>query len=163
LSIVGKHWLILDTPSTSARQWRPLSNRIFATPLLGFSQLSNASRIMPTKESLRGRAGQLPDNVELMTLQVSQFPIVCVYVVMVDDGIHWCDDMVFLKVMTSQPGSTLVRLAHLYGVGEDDTLSKPATVSLTNLFSGFTVCYVVLHSYLNICLRCSHCCIIKNR
>lgn len=37
----------------------------------------------------------------------------------------------------------MVRLAHLYGVGDDDTLSKPANVSLTSLFPGFTISNVV--------------------
>lgn len=46
-------------------------------------------------------------------------------------------------MLTSQPGSTLVRIAHLYGVGEDATLSRPVVVSLTSLFPALTISNVV--------------------
>jgi len=70
---------------------------------------------MPVSQWLRRQGGQLPANVELITMQV----------------------------MTSQPGSTLIRLAHLFGVGEDAALSQPVDVSLTALFAGMTVSNVV--------------------
>lgn len=44
-----------------------------------------------------------------------------------------------VTVHAQGPSTVLLRVAHMFGVGEDDVLSKPASVDLATLFTGFRV------------------------
>jgi len=108
LVITAKHFLTLDKPPIAARTWRPLQQRVFAPNLLAFSSAAEAveSKIFPAEKWASMAGAPLPDNVELITLQVLKSPA----------------------------NSALVRFAHSFAIGEDPTLSRPANVSIQSIF-----------------------------
>eukprot|EP01105_Mastigella_eilhardi_P016133 TRINITY_DN3694_c0_g1_i2.p1 TRINITY_DN3694_c0_g1~~TRINITY_DN3694_c0_g1_i2.p1 ORF type:complete len:572 (+),score=129.72 TRINITY_DN3694_c0_g1_i2:1831-3546(+) len=73
---------------------------------------AHAARVHPIE--WRPAAADLPENVHLSTLQVTQYDVA--------DGLH-----------------TLLRLHHLFAVGEDTRLSEPATVDLRRLFADWAI------------------------
>ncbi|XP_078495203.1 lysosomal alpha-mannosidase [Ciona intestinalis] len=99
----GKHWLLLDTVMSSAKQHRLLAEEIYMSPLVAFQH--HAPSI--THES--HITSPLPPNIHLLTLS------------------------------TTTDGGYIVRVEHQFEKNEDSTLSKPATVSLKNLFTDFQV------------------------
>jgi len=106
--VVGKHYVLVDKPQTAARTWRPLAHRVFAENVLVFSPATqeNEEKMYPALKWAQIGNGALPDNVELITLQVLKNPA----------------------------NSVLVRIAHNFAVNEDPILSRPANVSLQALF-----------------------------
>jgi lysosomal alpha-mannosidase len=110
LVIRGTHTLFLTTPSSAAAHWRPRADRVFAPPLLAFSESSSfvptATQDWAVQSALRAA---LPPNVQIITLQA-----------------HGASQI-------------LLRLAHQFGIAEDVLLSKPVSIDLSSLFSGFTI------------------------
>jgi len=106
----GRHWLVLDTLERAHEMRRALSERQNFRPTLAFS---------PTKLSFRqpsfsALASELPANVKLMTLTNTY--------------------------ASANGGRLLLRLGHLYAIGEHPILSLPATVDLSALFGhGFQI------------------------
>jgi hypothetical protein len=107
LIITGRHIVSLVKTSEAAKTARTIQNALFQSPHVSFTPLTTSiSDYSSTYHTnLTFLGTDLPNNVELMTAQVQS------------------------------NGNTLIRLAHSYGVGEDATLSKPATVDLNTLFN----------------------------
>jgi len=153
----GKHVLSLTPPATAARAYRSLQDKIYYQAVVAIGQLpkdtkhastfwdlftfrakpsneENASAKGPSKSTRKGppvssrggpaagrgpgaglrasglRAGVLPENVMILTVEKQ-----------LDDA---------------QGGfGVLLRVAHRFGLGEDEELSRPATVALSQLFT----------------------------
>ena len=105
LTMRGKHYLVFDTVSKANAQRRALSESLNFPPTLAFSH-SELKPAVPTASAL---AEALPANVKLLTLTENYKEI--------------------------NGGKVLLRLAHLYSVGEHPTLSQPVIVSLADLFN----------------------------
>jgi hypothetical protein len=64
LIIRGRHLVTLEPPTHAAEVWRPLTDRVYATPLLAFGHIAQS---LPRAMSALNAA--LPSNVQIMTLQ----------------------------------------------------------------------------------------------
>lgn len=106
LVVRGKHFLILDSPATSAANHRVIAQNLYMHPITTFSltplaYTNYASNFRLTWSALND---SLPLNVHLLTLdQLAQ-------------------------------GDYLVRVEHYFELNEDATYSKPVTVDLQTLF-----------------------------
>jgi len=101
LIVRGTHYISLEPPANASAIWRPLADRLFAKPVLAFSAHSTQHGVSKQFSAL---AEQLPNNVQLMTLQAMK------------------------------EGEILMRLSHQFGINEDVLLSAPAQVDLSTLF-----------------------------
>ncbi|KAJ4810161.1 Alpha-mannosidase [Rhynchospora pubera] len=109
LIVQGKFYLNVDPLGEGARWRRTTGQEIYSPLLLAFSEEEIGTKWTGkhiTTLSLTGNSYKLPDNVALITLQ------------------------------SLEDGSVLLRLAHLYEVGEDKNLSVMANVNLKKLFKG---------------------------
>ncbi|KAJ3678236.1 hypothetical protein LUZ60_002039 [Juncus effusus] len=112
LTIQGKFYLSVDPTGEGARWRRTIGQEIYSPLLLAFSQEEDGTNWADTHVptfSMSDSDFNLPNNVALITLQLLE------------------------------DGSVLLRLAHLYEVGEHKDLSKTATVDLKKLFKGKTI------------------------
>ena len=113
LTVTGTHFLLLAPTASLAAQARVAQAQVFAPAQPVFAPLTSSvsayikAHLVNASASL-DPAG-LPLNVDLMTLQVSE--------------------------QNGSATTLLIRLAHRFGVGEDDLLSRPAQVDLATLFS----------------------------
>jgi alpha-mannosidase len=112
LTMRGRHWIIFDSVERTNAARRRLSERLNFPATLAFSAPNAVPKASATKQTI---AEALPDNVKLMTLTNNYEDI--------------------------NDGKMLLRLSHLYSVGEHPTLSQPATVSLASVFAkaGLTI------------------------
>ena len=114
LIVRGHHW-ISAAPATSApATYKALQQQALAAPnsVIAFASLGSltpAQWIAQNKANQSLLSAPLPPNVHLATVQ------------------------------SYNASTILLRLAHLYEVGEDPVLSQNATVPLAKLFSGRTV------------------------
>ncbi|KAF7840227.1 putative alpha-mannosidase [Senna tora] len=108
LSVVGKYYLRIDPAEEGGGRWRrSFGQEIYSPLLLAFTQDEvgdNWTNSHLTTFSGMDSSYTLPDNVAILTLQE------------LDDG------------------KLLLRLAHLYEIGEDKDLSVMATVELKKVF-----------------------------
>nr|CAH0110923.1 unnamed protein product [Daphnia galeata] len=111
LVVRGSHYLILSDGPSSARRYRPLAQQLYKQPQISFipTTLPFAEWKKLYKTEQQLINRELPENVNLLTLE------------------------------NRSDGSYLIRLEHIYDVGEDNVLSKPVTVSLKDLFLGFAI------------------------
>ena len=110
LVIRGRHLLLVESIGKSAAKHRELGQQMFMEPLVTFTtNVSEADYRAKYQTQFTGLTVALPKNVHLLTLE------------------QWSNDRL------------LLRLEHFYQKNEDAELSKPATVNLKNLFSGFEV------------------------
>jgi len=109
LTITGSHHLILTAPNMLLAAARGTAARVFGYPYVTYSPLSGTPQDYIKAHHVQQSFVQtpLPPNVDLMTLQVTD----------------------------AAKGIALVRLAHQFGVGEDQSLSLPVTVDLGALFT----------------------------
>ncbi|KAG2334143.1 hypothetical protein Bca52824_005323 [Brassica carinata] len=108
LTIQGKYYYRIDPSGEGAKWRRTFGQEIYSPLLLAFAHQDDGKPMSFGAASFSGMDSSysLPDNVALLTLQE------------LDDG------------------NVLLRLAHLYEVGEDKDLSGVATVELKKLFPG---------------------------
>ncbi|EOA22308.1 hypothetical protein CARUB_v10002909mg [Capsella rubella] len=108
LTIQGKYYYRIDPYGEGAKWRRTFGQEIYSPLLLAFAQQDDAKPMSFGAASFSGidPSYSLPENVALLTLQE------------LDDG------------------NVLLRLAHLYEVGEDKELSGVASVELKKLFPG---------------------------
>ncbi|KAF2322962.1 hypothetical protein GH714_032461 [Hevea brasiliensis] len=108
LIIQGKYYFRIDPLGEGAKWRRSFGQEIYSPLLLAFAEEDgdNWSNSHVTTFSATGSSFSLPDNVALITLQE------------LDDG------------------KVLLRLAHLYQIGEDKDLSVMTSVELKKLFHG---------------------------
>lgn len=104
LTMRGKHYLVFDTIANANAQRRKLSEALNFPPTLAFSH----SLLKPEIPRASALAEALPANIKLLTLTNNYQSI--------------------------SGGKVLLRLAHLYSVGEHPTLSQPVIISLAELF-----------------------------
>lgn len=109
LIVRARYVLSLATPASAAAIWRPSMDAIYAPPQLFFTH-GKMGAAESTHGGLVGAPASflrtpLPPNLQIITLQL----------------------------MAS--GQILLRLAHQFGIGEDATLSKPASVDLARIFT----------------------------
>eukprot|EP00268_Persea_americana_P056668 TRINITY_DN6711_c0_g2_i1.p1 TRINITY_DN6711_c0_g2~~TRINITY_DN6711_c0_g2_i1.p1 ORF type:complete len:1015 (-),score=152.71 TRINITY_DN6711_c0_g2_i1:139-3183(-) len=106
LTIQGKFYVRLDPLGEGASWRRSFSQEIYSPLLLAFTQQDGDKWTSSHKLnfSVMGPSYSLPDNVAMITLQ------------------------------ELEDGSVLLRLAHLYEMGEDKNLSVMASVDLEKLF-----------------------------
>ncbi|EFX74192.1 hypothetical protein DAPPUDRAFT_324586 [Daphnia pulex] len=111
LVVRGTHFLILGDKTNSMKMARSLSHELYKQPQISFipTSLSFSEWSALYKTQQQSLSRTLPVNVNLLTLE------------------------------TLNQGKYLMRLEHIYDVGEDSILSQPATVSIEGLFPGFTV------------------------
>ncbi|KAG9139497.1 hypothetical protein Leryth_024187 [Lithospermum erythrorhizon] len=107
LTIQGKYYLRIDSAGEGAKWRRSFGQEIYSPFLLAFSEqdADKFEKFQVPTFTAMDPTYSLPDNVALITLQE------------LDDG------------------KILLRLAHLYEVGEDKDLSVMASVELKRLFS----------------------------
>lgn len=140
LVVRGKHTVTLEPPDTAASVWRPLADQVYAEPVITFA--AEASRVgdaLHRHQRSRGGAfgasaltAPLPPNVQLISFQ--------------QVGGGSTDGAVTPR---SAESTVLIRLAHQFGIGEDEYLSGLATVDLATLFNtsvAFTVTNAVEYS-----------------
>lgn len=108
LTIQGKYYYSIDPLGDGAKWRRSFGQEIYSPLLLAFSEQDGDDWKNSRISSFSGvdSSYSLPDNVALLTLQE------------LDDG------------------KVLLRLAHLYEIGEDSLLSTMTTVELKKLFPG---------------------------
>ncbi|KAK3041857.1 hypothetical protein RJ639_000373, partial [Escallonia herrerae] len=106
LSIQGKYYLRIDTLGEGAKWRRSLGQEIYSPLLLAFTEQDGDSWTKFQAPTFSGldASYSLPNNVALLTLQ------------------------------ELEDGKVLLRLAHLYEIGEDKELSTMASVELIKLF-----------------------------
>ena len=106
LTMRGRHLLIFDTIENTNELRRQLIEELNFPPTYAFTT-DDVSEA--TTKSFSMLSKDLPDNVKLMTLTNNYADI--------------------------NDGKILVRLAHLYSIGEHATLSKPVTVNMSEIFA----------------------------
>jgi len=118
LVIRGKHVVCLDTISNSGKLHRDRAEKLFMSPSQSFSlnPMSPGEYMKKFRTSWSGLKKALPDNVHLLTLE------------------QW------------HSNTYLLRLEHFYEKTDDPVLSKPASVQLKGLFSGFEIVSVEEYS-----------------
>ncbi|KAK2983332.1 hypothetical protein RJ640_016070, partial [Escallonia rubra] len=106
LSIQGKYYLRIDPLGEGAKWRRSLGQEIYSPLLLAFTEQDGDSWTKFQAPTFSGLdpSYSLPDNVAILTLQ------------------------------ELEDGKVLLRLAHLYEIGEDKELSTMASVELIKLF-----------------------------
>ena len=111
LTIRGRHIIILDTVEKTNELRRKAIEKLSFPATLAFSSTKLAPKV-PTFTAL---SAELPENVKMMT---------------VTDNYQDIND-----------GASLLRLSHMYSVGEHPSLSLPATVDLSKVFGkkGFEI------------------------
>ncbi|XP_057366002.1 lysosomal alpha-mannosidase-like [Daphnia carinata] len=111
LVVRGTHYLILGDGTNSMKLTRSLSHELYKQPQISFipSTLSFLEWSALYRTEQQSISRTLPNNVNLLTLE------------------------------TLAGGKYLIRLEHIYDVGEDPILSQSVTVSLEGLFPGFTI------------------------
>lgn len=106
LTVQGKYYLRFDPLGEGSKWRRSFGQEIYSPFLLAFSEQDDKWTNFPTPTfSAMDPSYSLPDNVAIITLQ------------------------------ELEDGAVLLRLAHLYEVGEDKDLSSLATVELKRVFS----------------------------
>uniref|UniRef100_H2Z3Z4 Alpha-mannosidase n=2 Tax=Ciona savignyi TaxID=51511 RepID=H2Z3Z4_CIOSA len=106
----GKHWLLLDTVTSSAKQHRLLGEEAFMSPLVPHQADSWFNLDLALFFLIQSFiVNPLPPNIHLLTLA------------------------------TTNSGELLVRLEHQFAKHDDDVLSQPVTVSLKGLIKNFEV------------------------
>ena len=112
LTVRGRHWIVLDTVEKSHELRRQAVEQLSFPATLAFMTQGAAKAKNPAFSAL---AAALPPNVKLMTVTDNYKDI--------------------------NQGATMLRLSHMYSVGEHPTLSEPATVDLAVVFAkqGFTI------------------------
>lgn len=106
LTVQGKYYLRFDPLGEGSKWRRSFGQEIYSPFLLAFSEQDDKWTNFPTPTfSSMDPSYSLPDNVAIITLQ------------------------------ELEDGAVLLRLAHLYEVGEDKDLSSLATVELKRVFS----------------------------
>ena len=114
LIIRGRHWISAAPAAAAPATYKALQQQALALPttIMAFASLGSTSPstwIAQNKASQSLLSAPLPPNVHLATVQ------------------------------SYNSSTVLLRLAHLYEVGEDAVLSQNATVALATLFAGRTV------------------------
>ena len=105
LTMRGKHWLVLGKKDDVNAYRRQASEKLNFPATLAFS----SEKLTPKTPSASMLTQPLPENVKLLTFTSNYADI--------------------------NDGALLLRLAHLYQVGEHPTLAQPVNVSLANLFA----------------------------
>jgi len=115
LVIRGKFWVLFTSIAEAAEAHRELAFDILLEPSLTFAKLSGTvgDYVKNHKTQYSGLTKELPKNVHLLTLE------------------QW------------KGSSYLLRLEHFYQQKESQTLSKPVTVDLKDLFVPFVVTQAV--------------------
>lgn len=108
----GKHYIMIGRGSVGASLARSQIDRAFAEPLVFVGSWSASDPVIFKKASFSGVHTSLPDNVMLVTLM--RLP--------------------GRKIITF-----LLRLGHQYAYGEHESLSKPVSVDLFSVLSGYNV------------------------
>lgn len=105
LTVRGRHWLVWDTVEKAHASRRHLQEKLNFPPTVVFAGEDLNSK----RPSFSGIQSALPKNVKLVTLTNNYADF--------------------------NDGKFMIRLAHLYSIGEHPTLSLPATVNLTDVFA----------------------------
>eukprot|EP00054_Salpingoeca_dolichothecata_P017199 m.102565 g.102565 ORF g.102565 m.102565 type:complete len:992 (-) comp22348_c0_seq1:81-3056(-) len=116
LIVRSKHFLTLDATQNGMRASRSLVEAMYSQPILAFASLPNndAKAFAASHITHSSLIPSLPENVKLLTLEALP----------VD---HWA-------VVSPTSPAFLLRLAHLFAVGEDQILSQPVNVTINDLF-----------------------------
>jgi len=108
----GLHRIMIGIGSVGASLARSEMDGAFAEPLVFVGSWPASDPVAFEKATFSGLQASLPDNVMLVTL---------------------------MRLPDRKPTTFLLRLGHQYGVGEDELLSKPVSVNLACLLSGYNV------------------------
>ncbi len=106
LTMRGRHLLVFDTIENTNELRRQLIEELNFPPTYAFTTDDVSTA---TTKSFSMLTKEMPENVKLMTITNNYADI--------------------------NDGKILVRLAHLYSIGEHETLSKPVTVNMSEVFA----------------------------
>jgi len=107
LTMRGKHYVVFDTVENAHALRRQLIETLNFPPTLAFALPAAAAGLKVTNSSMLASA--LPANIKLMTLTNNY--------------------------ASTNDGQMLLRLSHLYSVGEHPILSQPVSLSLAAIFA----------------------------
>ena len=127
LVITGTHYLYLSNASSAAATWRPAAQRVYAPFLAAFAALEQGQSVSDylashvSEASFLAAGADLPLNVDLVSLQT---------------WAPWSPSSASSSSSASGAAATqvMLRLAHMFAVGEDAALSLPVQVDLDALF-----------------------------
>eukprot|EP00945_MAST-04E_sp_MAST-4E-sp1_P007088 g7088.t1 len=105
LTMRGRHFLVFDTIENTNAVRRQLIEQLNFPPTLAFS----TDKVETKSPSFSMLSKAMPENVKLMTITNTYADI--------------------------NDGKILVRLAHLYSIGEHSTLSEPAVINMSEVFA----------------------------
>jgi hypothetical protein len=108
----GTHRIFFSSLRRGAQLCRSAMDGVFAQPVVLFGSAPANRSIAFRKPSFSAIRQSLPSNIMLIT---------------------------FARLPGSGMPTYLIRLAHQYGVGEDETLSQPVAVDLSSLFTQGTI------------------------
>lgn len=112
----GTHRIMIGSGSVGASLARSEMDGAFAEPLVFVGSWPASDPVVFEKATFSGLQANLPDNIMLVTL---------------------------MRLTGRKFTTFLLRLGHQYGAGEDSMLSKPVSVNLLCLLSGYNVTSVV--------------------
>ena len=161
LTVRGRHWLVFDEIDEAHKARREISEELNFPPLLAFHPAATqppaataaaATSTTPAAAAAFSAVSQaLPPNLKLVTLTnnyaalhggrygVGAVCVRCACTVRAVCGVQCACSVrravcVQCSYAASHTGRLLLRLAHLYQVGEHPDLAQPATVDLQNVF-----------------------------
>lgn len=106
----GTHFLILSNTSDAAHFYRPLAQHLNRHPLISFITTDKTLEEWSTQYKMQAQwVKTLPENINLLTLE------------------------------PRPDGKLLIRLEHMFDVDEDNELSAPVTISITDLLTNYTI------------------------
>ncbi|CAJ0938021.1 unnamed protein product, partial [Mesorhabditis belari] len=109
LVVRGQHWVLFDEPAPSASTHRPLAVNLFHRPIAAYATVADPAAY---RQATKTKFAGLKRDLPAN---------------------------VNLLTLEKRSDGILMRLEHIFQANEDPSLSQPATIDFSNLFTGFTI------------------------
>ena len=130
----GKHVVMMHSPKTAASEWRPLADRVYATPTLAFASSVAAPEQNDVHDpSEKHRTSTRATGERNKTPRRESSIVPASFVSALAQPLPVNVQIITLQSLSER--EVLLRLAHQFGVNEDVILSHPASVDLATLFN----------------------------